>query len=385
MELYNKYNIIIEEYNNKEDIEYKEDKNKEEKKEKERDRIFKCKNCGSINYRNIKNQIICIDCGNIISYSSMNSIEITTDSKILSPMDQLFFQMTKINTITRFKNSTLNKIQYWSGPYLEKINKDTIKKIQENCNKLNLNTKIFNDAVNLYFLSYNNIEKHKRLLNNDNNYIHINFSDYIITRGDNRIGILGACVYYACKKNNYLFDIKKIAEAFEVKPNILHKGCKIFIEAINKTKINIDTDIVLPIHFINYISDKLEIDNSTTKKIKELIVRIQDNNICLNHLPLSVCICSVLLYYKHNHQKIFNKKISELFDISNVTINKTLYDLNKYYDFLFDYSLSLTPSTSTVDKDIQHSIILKKIQELEKINIHNYNQISNINPSIFFS
>jgi len=312
----------------------------------------------------------------------MNYIEITTDSKILSPIDKLLFQTSKINTITRFKNPTLNKLQYWNGKYLEKSNKNTVKQLQIICEKLDLKQNILNDAINLYFLIYNNIEGHKRILNKEN-YVHVNFNEYVITRGKNKIGIIGACLYYACKKNNYLLDIKKIAEAFNVKPIIIHRGCKTFIEAIKKTKINIDTNIVLPIHFINYISDKLQIDNSTSKKIKELIIKIQDNNLCLNHSPLSVCICSVLLYYKHINKKIFNKKISNLFDISNVTINKTLADLNQYKDFLFDNSITLTPSTNTVNKDIQNSIN-KKIQELQNINIHLYNQISNINPKSFF-
>lgn len=380
MDLFFKYNTVIENLNNKSNIE--EEKKQDEDEVIEKKNSFKCNNCGSNNYQNIKNQIICLDCGNILSFSSVNSIEITTESTILTPIDKLFFQTSKMNTIMRFKNPVLNQMQYWNGKHSEKSNKNIVKFLQINCDKLNLKQKILNDAVNLYFLSHTNIEGHKRILNHDN-YIHVNYNEHIITRGKNKIGIIGACLYYACKKNNYLLDIKKIAEAFNVKPIIIHKGCKIFIEAIKKTKIDIDTNIVLPIHFINYIIDKLEIENSTSKKIKELIVKIQDNNLCLNHSPLSVCICSVLLYYKHINKKIFNKKISELFDISNVTINKTLTDLNQYKEFLFDNSITLTPSTSTVNKDIQNSIN-KKIQELQNINIHNYNQISNINPKSFF-
>ena len=383
MELYFKYNTIIENLNNKkEETKEEETKETEEIETEEKKISFKCNNCGSNNYQNVKNQVICLDCGNILSYSSMNYMEMTTDSTILSPIDKLLFQTSKVNTITRFKNPTLNKLQYWNGKYLEKSNKNIVKQLQVCCEKINLKQKISNDAVNLYFLIYNNIESHKRILHKDN-YVHVNFNDYVITRGKNKIGIIGACLYYACKKNNYLIDIKKIAEAFNVKPIIIHRGCKTFIEAIKKTKIDIDTNIVLPIHFINYVIDKLEIENSISKKIKELIVKIQDNNLCLNHSPLSVCICSVLLYYRHINLKIFNKYISKVFDISNVTINKTLADLNKYKDFLFDDNITLTPSTSAVNRDIQNSIN-KKIQELQNINIHLYNQISNINPKSFF-
>ena len=370
MDLFDKYNSIIDNYE------------QESNNDIDNKSSFKCNNCGSENYQNVNNQIICLDCGNILSYSNMNSSEITTDSKILSPVEKLLFQNTKINTMIRFKNPLLNKIQYWNVSYQEKANKKIVGILTNNCEKLELNQKILKDAINLYFLIYNNIDGHKRILNEDN-YIHTNFNQYVITRGNNKLGIIGACLYYACKQNNYLIDIKKIAEAFELQTLCLHRGCKMFNDAIKKTNININTNIVLPIHFINYISDKMNIDNSNTKKIKEIIVKIQDNNLCVNHSPLSVCICTVILYYRHINKKLFNKKVSNLFNISNVTINKTLCDLNKYQLFLFDDTITLTPSTDTVNRDIQNSIN-KKIKELEKINVKNYNQISNINPKYFF-
>lgn len=370
MELFDKYSSLIDNFETN------------EKEENEEEVSFKCTNCGSINYQSIKNQIICLDCGNILSYSNMNATEITTDSTILSPADKVLFQTTKINSMIKFRNSSLNKLQYWNISYQEKANKKIVNILQEVCEIINLNQKILKDAKDLYFLIYNHIDIHKRLLNNDD-YIHINFNKYKITRGNNKLGIIGACLYYACKQNNYLVDLKKIAEGFNLKPSCIHKGCKIFNKAIKNTNINLDTNIVLPIHYINYVSDRLKIEHSTTKKISNLIIKIQDNNLCANHSPLSICICSVILYYKHINKKIFNKKISQLFDISNVTINKTLGDLNKYKIYLFDDNITLTPSTDTLNKNIQESIN-KKIQELQNIKTSNYNQISNINPKFFF-
>ena len=59
-----------------------------------------------------------------------------------------------------------------------------------------------------------------------------------ISRGSNRIGIIAACVYFACKSYNVPRSSKEIADIFDINITVMTKGCKNFTNIMNLDKKN---------------------------------------------------------------------------------------------------------------------------------------------------
>ena len=62
----------------------------------------------------------------------------------------------------------------------------------------------------------------------------IGISETKISRGSNRIGIIAACIYYACKECEVPRSTNELSSLFQIDNKIMTKGCKNFTEIIGK-------------------------------------------------------------------------------------------------------------------------------------------------------
>ena len=202
----------------------------------------------------------------------------------------------------------VKKYQQWTNmTYKERSLFKVFVEIANICNKNNIPKIIINEAKSLYKL----------------------ISNIKISRGNNRIGIIAACVYFACKNCNVSRSGKEISDIFDIKINILTKGCKNFqtVLQLNKEKNRVDiSNSTKYLDFIERFCNKLKIDNESSD-IKKLSKQIEKLNI-INDIRPDSYAAGCILYYcniniiKVNDIQINKTDISKYSKISEVTINK---------------------------------------------------------------
>ena len=213
---------------------------------------------------------------------------------------------TSINN--RGKGQRNNKVllyQQWNSmPYKERSKYKVFTEIKTNCDLAGLPNVISNTANSLYSI----------------------ISDTKISRGNNRKGIIAACVFNACKECSVPRSIKEISEIFNINPKILTKGCKNYTETLRINKINIsriqNTRSIDLNDFIERFCNNINhIDLNINKIIKIANLCIKHKLIYDNTPPAMAAGC-IYLYIKLMNIDINKKNISINCKISEVTINK---------------------------------------------------------------
>jgi transcription initiation factor TFIIB len=292
------------------------------------DKEIKNTSCCSLkeNYQNDNGTIICKKCQNTIYNISTeaewrcygtNEVKNQDPTRCGMPVNILLPESSVGSTVAfNYNNKTMGKIrqyQQWQGmPYKERSKYKVFNEITEICKQNNIPTKIINEAKSLY-----NIVTQTK-----------------ISRGANRKGIIGACLYFACKECNVPRGSKEIAIMFNIDSKVMTKGCKKCQEIIqmnksNKNRLSTNTSIK-PCDFIERFCNKLNIDDMNIQAIFELCNRITNQNIICENTPQSVAAGCILYYCKHNNIEFNKKEISSICKISEVTINKCN---KKIYDY----------------------------------------------------
>ena len=94
-----------------------------------------------------------------------------------------------------------------------------------------------------------------------------NKDKFIITRGNNRIGISAACMFFACQKKGMIYTPKEIAEFYEIKYAEINKGIKKLRTLIN-IQLIVPTNVTGELNkFIRHFCDNLKIMNIHTDDI----------------------------------------------------------------------------------------------------------------------
>ena len=213
---------------------------------------------------------------------------------------------TSINN--RGKGQRNNKVllyQQWNSmPYKERSKYKVFTEIKTNCDLAGLPNVISNTANSLYSI----------------------ISDTKISRGNNRKGIIAACVFNACKECSVPRSIKEISEIFNLNPKILTKACKNYTDTLRINKINIsriqNTRSIDLNDFIERFCNNINhIDLNINKIIKIANLCIKHKLIYDNTPPAMAAGC-IYLYIKLMNIDINKKNISINCKISEVTINK---------------------------------------------------------------
>ncbi len=241
----------------------------------------------------------CYDGGKQTSRVGMPSSELLPDSTSGSVIINKFISNPNMRNISRLH-------VYQGIPYKVRSLLVVFNTISEKCNRHNISKKIQNEAHGLYRI----------------------VSQYKISRGSNRLGIIASVIFMACKNCCSPRSSSEIAKIMEVNRKIVTKGIKQLNDIIRINKISLDRVILDRVTAIDLIdrscNDICELSIEQINDIKLLCSYLTDNH----KKELSSCTppslsAAVINYYILSNQINIDKTIiSEKSNVSIVTIQK---------------------------------------------------------------
>jgi len=159
-----------------------------------------------------------------------------------------------------------------------------------------------------------------------------------ISRGDNREGLIAACVYIACKDVNVPRSSKEIAKIFEIKLQDMTRGIKFFREnwrlAKKKTD-KISHDSSNPINFIDRYCSPLKISQDTKYLAEYIAVKAIIESLVDDNTAPSIAAGAIFLACMIDKStNVTKKQVAESCKTSEVTISKCYKKLNDNRDKL---------------------------------------------------
>lgn len=160
--------------------------------------------------------------------------------------------------------------------------------------------------------------------------------DGTLTRGDIRSGLIMACIYMAGRNNNKPMDINILAKKCKVKKSIITRGLKRLSKIEKNKDIKLKTNID-DIHcYLENFCSKFPILNENDKDIIHLLYeRCIKLNIIKNNTYKTICAGLICLYICRNNIQVTKRDISNIIDISEVTLNKIYNIFDDYSHLLF--------------------------------------------------
>lgn len=153
-----------------------------------------------------------------------------------------------------------------------------------------------------------------------------------ISRGDNRDGLIAACVWFACKDIGVPRSSKEVAEIFDIKLQDMTKGIKFFREnwRLASNSDHISNESSNPLNYIERYCSPLPV-NINVKHLAEFIAvkAILENYVDDNTAP-SIAAGSIFLACQVLGNNISKKQVAESCKTSEVTISKCFKKLNDY-------------------------------------------------------
>lgn len=274
--------------------------------EKERDN-FNCKNCCEILYDNT-----CRECGlvsDFIEYSNYVYEEPLEPKK-------------KYNT--NYSNKIVKMLE-WSKWTNNEINQYKLDKYtRELCEKLEINDSIINGVIYLVSQVMSAIKS----------------SYYGPKRSRVKDGIIIVCIYYISKTefiDNYSYIT--LAKKLNLDIKYASRADKLIMELINANKLNISQEFVnsfikteTPMSYVIKIVERYNFNFSEDllQQVNNLIDICDDNDILIDHTPLSIGVSCFYYILLLNKIDIDLKIFSEIYNLSIVTIFKTYHKLQVY-------------------------------------------------------
>jgi transcription initiation factor TFIIB len=229
---------------------------------------------------------------------------------------------TTIKNDYNFKMSRVTRYQQWNSmPYKERSLYKVYKDIEEKCISGDLPL-VISETAQSYYLT---------------------ISQTKISRGSNRIGIIAACIYFACKECDVPRSTSELSGLFKINNKILTKGCKNFTEIMRMSKDRNRTQGLKSINlhdFIDRFCHKLDINGKDQKNIKKLSELCEELNLINDNTPPAMASGCIYLYLQVVNVNTDKKLISEVCKISEVTVNKCAKKLEtneKIMDFIKAY------------------------------------------------
>ena len=152
-------------------------------------------------------------------------------------------------------------------------------------------------------------------------------ADKDLKRGDSRIGIMGACIYYGCRARNVMKREKDIAKNMKIDQKYISRGCDTIAEYLFEKGMDAEK-VLAPFNIYDYIEEFTDILGLPDKfKIKAMCVAsvVDKNSYCLRNMPYSLaagCIYFVAVWSKRYDITTLKREMKAKCDLSDVTIAK---------------------------------------------------------------
>ena len=157
-------------------------------------------------------------------------------------------------------------------------------------------------------------------------------------------GIIVVCIYYTYKKNNVFvnsnFTTSELSKSIHLDMKYITKAEKFIIELINRKKLHLDKSVFLgnnsPLSYIKNNIVHFNLDKQLLQhvynQVEILIQLCEDEEILLDHTPLSIGIGCFYYILKKNNIDIDITHFSKIYKLSCVTISKLTRKLNLHFD-----------------------------------------------------
>lgn len=216
--------------------------------------------------------------------------------------------------------SKINKMQEWDMWSNNEKNEYKLKLcVQDLCKKLKITECLVISIVETVILVLNAI-KH-----NDGT-----------KRARVKNGIILVCIHYVSKDTSTPYSYSELTKRLELDIKYITRAEKMILELINSGKLNLDKSLVLKTlkpfdYVVNTIKKKyIKIDSQILEKVKSLIDICEDNDLLLDHTPLSIGVCCFYYILKLENINVDSKLFSEMYGLSLVTVIKTYNKLKVY-------------------------------------------------------
>ncbi len=147
-----------------------------------------------------------------------------------------------------------------------------------------------------------------------------------ISRGANRVGIIAACVYHACKECGVPRTVHELSRVFRIDTKVMTKGCKQYVEIMRMSKTDLSriTEVKsIDLHdFIRRFSHNLDLGDTDIDAIHAIASLSDDLGLLNDNTPPSMSAGCIFLYAKARGKDLTKKQISVVCNISEVTVNK---------------------------------------------------------------
>ena len=293
----------------------------------------KCINCKGHNLviDSMKGYVVCEDCSVINKEFLDESPDMcNNDSECVSstygaPTNHFYPQASLGTKIVAKGFNKLSFLQRQGQmPYKEKSLMDVLGMIQEKCKKYNITQTIIDSAKILY-------KKVSESVHNKGT----RKGRPIIMRCINRRSIIAACLFYACKLQKETRSPREIADIYDLEIKDVHHGCRKFSDIIDiNTQFYDNIKSSESSDFIERFSKKLSIDKEFIKIAKDVCNNTHKLELATTHEPPSVAAGCILLVVEKNNLAISKKQISDIFEISEVTLSKTYKRIYKYHNII---------------------------------------------------
>jgi transcription initiation factor TFIIIB Brf1 subunit/transcription initiation factor TFIIB len=340
---------------------------------------------------------VCRDCGQVLDNIVDRNAEWRSydddfgnkfDSERCSAITNPLLPQSSLGTTFVRKNkgrymTQMERLHSWNTmPYRERSLNIVFKIINDKCIKGNIFNCIADDAKIMY----------KKLSNikHDNGK---NKGKFIIIRGDNRKSLIAASVWCGCRRKKKTRSQKEIAVLFTLKDKAMSMGCKNFQKYMKIIDPNFDVGTSSPEHFVERHCDELKIKNNAKERAIQIAKNITRLNIASTHTPYSISMgCILIISEIFNYYEYTKKTLSKIFDVSEVTINKTYKKIEPFKNILLNDNTVLEYENNINSNNIATPlyVIKRKVQimnmqckySLYKLNSQNIQLDIHLNQSI---
>lgn len=318
-----------------------------------------CLECKSVNivYTTNRGSFICHDCGSesreILDDSPEwnNYDDKKVDNRCAGPSNAFFPKSSLGTTINIPGYSKVKMLRNWGQvPYRERSLAEVLNDIDNKCKKYNITKAVIDNAKILY--------KNIRETKHDSG---INKGKNVIIRGINRKQIIAACFYFGSVLQKIPRSTKEVADIFNLEIKQITKGCRKFLEIMKDNFIVFDIKPSYGSDFVDRFGSKIKLSKDIIKLSKTISENTTKLDIASDHQATSIAAASILLAIVILKEDINKKSISEVFDISDVTITKTYKKIYPYQKIVvdneltnkFNYKINLKLMISELENDEQ--------------------------------
>jgi transcription initiation factor TFIIIB Brf1 subunit/transcription initiation factor TFIIB len=256
----------------------------------------------------------------------------------------------------------MRKLHEWNiMPYKERSLSYVFRELHEKCRKANLIKCIEDDAK----IMYKSISECKHTKGK-------NKGKFIIIRGANRKSLIAACIFFACRRKNMTRSPKEIAELFELKYTDMTKGCKNFLKLLKIKQKGMSIGTSQPEDFVLRFCTELKLKKIYADQAIQIAKNIRKLSLASDHTPYSIATGSILLMAEINKlHNITKRKLSQKFEVSEVTITKTYKKIDQYKHILID-DVVTNNMLIEMNEKVKDIVMSDKLKErFKKYNIAN--------------